>query len=94
VVIEFLTFDVAAHERDAWLAADRDTWTAYLSNMPGFVRKELWVDRDHPDQVHAAIWWQDDASWDECDLDAMLAVDAAMGALHRRGTCRAFDVVG
>ncbi len=93
MVIEFLTFDIATADQKAWVNVDRETWTAYLESMPGFIRKELWVDRDAPHRVHAVIWWQDDASWAACDHDVMRSIDAEMGALHRVGTLRTFDVV-
>jgi len=93
MVIEFLTFDIDVDDQHAWSVADRETWTAYLSGVPGFIRKELWVDRDHPNRVHAVIWWQDDASWNACDIDVMRTVDRAMGALHRTATLRTFDGV-
>ena len=93
MVIEFLTFDVVAHQRETWLGADGKIWTAYLSTMPGFIRKELWVDRGDPNRVHAAIWWQDDASWAACDQDTMRSLDEAMGTMCRVGTLKTFDVV-
>ena len=63
MVIEFLTFKIDPAERDEWLPIEEQTWSRYLEKRPGFIRKEVWTNRDHPDEVHAVIWWSDEATW-------------------------------
>ncbi len=93
MVIEWLTFEVAEYERDEWMAVEERTWSRYLEQRPGFVRKEKWVDRDDPGRVHAVIWWTDEALWQSIPHDDIVRVDAAMGAWFRDCTMRVFDVV-
>ena len=62
MVIERLTFDVDPALREQWMEVEERTWSRYLEQRPGFVRKQLWLDRDNPGQVHAMITWADEAS--------------------------------
>ena len=55
MVIELLTFEIRPHVRNAWLDADEKVWTAFLETCDGFVRKEVWIDPDRPDEVTVAI---------------------------------------
>ena len=92
MVIEFLTFTVAPADQAHWLDLDADTWTRFLQRQPGFVSKQVWVDREFVDQVHAVITWTDEASWHAIPSDELAAVDAEMGEWIRPCTLRAFDV--
>lgn len=94
MVIELLTFAVDAVDLDAWLAVEGRTWSRFLEQRPGFVRKQMWVERGDTDRVHAVIWWVDQAAWDATNGPELAAVDESMGAWFREAlTCRVFDVV-
>ena len=93
MVIEFLTFDVDPGERDEWLTVEEATWSRFLEQQPGFVRKQMWVEEGNPGQVHAMIEWTSRAEWHAVTGEAVQAVDATMGRWVRDATCRTFDVV-
>jgi uncharacterized protein (TIGR03792 family) len=94
MIVEFLTFDVEADVRAEWMEVDARTWTRYLENRPGFISKQLWVQRGTPHQVHAIIMWSDLDSWHAIPHEEMAALDAEMGAFFRVSTVRAYDVIG
>ena len=92
MVIELLTFEIRPHVRNAWLDADEKVWTAFLETCDGFVRKEVWIVPDRPDEVTVAIWWRSMAQWKSIDSEAVARVDARMGDLAVEPTCRSFEV--
>lgn len=93
MVIEFLTFPVTESERAQWMEVEERTWSRFLEQQPGFVRKQLWVERGRPDEICAMIVWADDESWFSIPADKLAEVDAAMGPWWRDCTLRTFDVV-
>lgn len=93
MVVEWLTFTVAPEDQADWLDVEEHTWTRFLERQPGFVAKQVWADREHPDRLHCVITWADQASWDAVSSDDVSQVDAAMGEWFRSCSMRAFDVV-
>ena len=96
MVIELLTFQVAADERDEWLRIEEQVWSRFLEQQDGFVRKEMWVEEDDDgdaDTIHAVIWWESLEQWKAIGPEAVAAVDEQMGAWLREPTCRTFHVV-
>jgi len=93
VVIEFLTFRVPVDERDEWMQVEEATWSRFLERQDGFVRKQLWVDVDDPEHVHAMIEWKSLDQWKSIPQDELAAVDESMGPWVRECTCRTFEVI-
>ncbi len=93
MVIEFLTFRVPVDERPEWMEIEEQTWSRFLERQDGFVRKQLWVDVDDPDHLHAMIEWESLDHWQAIPNDELAAVDAAMGPWVREASCRTFEVV-
>lgn len=93
MVVEFLTFTVAVADQRRWLEVEERTWSRYLEQQPGFVGKQVWVDRDQVDRIHCVITWADQASWDAIPAADVERVDAEMGEWYRPCTMRSFDVV-
>jgi len=93
VVIEFLTFRVPPDERPEWMQNDETTWSRFLERQDGFVRKQLWVDVDDPDHLHAMIEWESLDHWKAIPHDELAAVDEAMGPWVREASCRTFEVI-
>ncbi len=91
-VVEFLTFTVAPHDQAEWLVVDERVWTTFLRAQTGFVSKQTWTDRAHPDRVHAVIVWVDEASWKAIPPDALAAVDEAMGDWRRPLELHVYDI--
>lgn len=93
MVIEFLTFHVPLSERSRWMEVEEATWSRFLERRDGFVRKQLWVDVDDPDRVHAMIEWESLEHWKAIPEHELAAVDEAMGQWMRECTCRTFEVI-
>lgn len=93
MVIEFLTFHVPPHERQAWMEVEERTWSRFLERQPGFVRKQLWVERGDEQVVHAMIEWESWEHWQAIPADELAAIDTSMGVMYRDCTCRIFDVI-
>lgn len=92
-VIEMLRFAVVASEREEWLEVERRVWTGFLSTVPGFLRKETWVDDDEPDAVTVVIWWESRDHWHAVTAEQCAAVDREMGEWLRPCTMRSWRVV-
>ncbi len=93
MVIEMLTFAVSAADRPEWLEVEEQTWSRFLEQQSGFVRKEMWVEQDDPDHVHAVIWWETMEQWKAIGREAVAAIDDSMGEWFRPATMRVYDVV-
>jgi uncharacterized protein (TIGR03792 family) len=92
-VIEFLSFRVTEAERREWLDHEERHWSRFLERQSGFVRKQLWVDVDDPDHVHAMIEWTSLEQWKTIPDHELAAVDESMGPWVREATCRTFEVI-
>lgn len=92
MIVEYLTFTVSPADREAWIAADARTWTPFLARQPGFVSKSVWLNRDRPDEICAAIIWTDEASWKAIPAEQLRAVDRDMGDMVRPLRMDVFDV--
>jgi uncharacterized protein (TIGR03792 family) len=69
LAVEHLVFQVKPERLEEWLALDHELWTLGESQTwPGMVRKEVWLNRLTPGEVHCVIYWQSEAQW--------LAIDA------------------
>ena len=93
MVVERLTFTVDASDRVAWMAADAASWSPFLARQKGFVSKQLWVQRDRPDEIQAVITWETEADWKSIPKAELEATDRLMGELVRPLVCHTFDVV-
>lgn len=93
VVVEYLTFEVDPGQRAAWMEIEERTWSRFLERQPGFVSKQLWVERGAEHLVHAVIVWADEGSWRSIPEAEIAAVDASMGSWYREASCRVFDVI-
>jgi uncharacterized protein (TIGR03792 family) len=93
VVVEYLTFQVDPADRAEWMAVEEETWSRFLERQPGYRGKQLWVERDRPDHVHAVIWWESEEHWKAIAAEELEAVDRAMGRWFRECSCRVVDVL-
>ena len=92
-VIELLRFEVDDRDRDAWLEVERRVWTGFLRTVPGFLRKETWVDDDDPGAVTVVIWWESLSHWHAVTAEQCAEVDREMGEWLRPCTMRSWRVV-
>jgi uncharacterized protein (TIGR03792 family) len=93
MVIEHLTFKVSQERRAEWLDVEERTWSRFLERQPGFVGKQMWIERGDDEHVHALIWWETESQWTAIDAAELAAVDAAMGDLCIEAELRVFDVI-
>lgn len=93
MIVEYLTFKVASEWRAEWLAVEEQTWSRFLERQPGFVRKQMWVERGDDEHVHAVIWWEAESHWKAIAIDELLSVDRAMGEMCVSNRLRVFDVI-
>ena len=92
-VIEMLRFEVSALDREKWREVERRTWTGFLKTVPGFLRKETWIDDDDPDAATVVIWWESREDWEAVTTEQCEAVDRDMGEWLRPCTMRSWRVV-
>ena len=83
MITEILYFQVNAAERQAWLAQDAAVWTAFLSQQPGYIRKESWLSDEKADELCLVIWWQSAAAMQAIPRAELLATEQAMGHFAR-----------
>lgn len=80
MVIEMLRFQVPLAAQAGFVALDAAIWTPALATSPGFLGKEVWAERDMPDQIAVVIRWRAQADWDAMDTGFLAATQAAFVA--------------
>jgi uncharacterized protein (TIGR03792 family) len=60
--VEVLRLRVAAEQRQAWVAAERESWLPWLEHQPGFLGKEVYWDPAHQEAV-VLIRWASREQW-------------------------------
>ena len=80
IVIEFLRFSVPFAAQARFLDHDSAIWTPALATSPGFLGKDVWRERDAPDQIGLVIRWRSQADWDGMDRGLLAATQAAFVA--------------
>lgn len=64
MVIEWLKFHVNPKLREQFVEQDQAIWTKTLSQQPGFLGKEIWINPTDPNEVVVVIRWQTREQWD------------------------------
>lgn len=68
MVVEWLKFRVFPGSLDKFITEDREIWTDTLSQYPGFLSKEIWLNPAHADEVILVIHWQSMEQWQAIPL--------------------------
>lgn len=63
MIIELLKVKVIPAEREKYLQKDAEIWTQALTNFPGFLGKEVWLNPSEPTEVILIIRWATKAQW-------------------------------
>ena len=63
MVIEWLKVNVPAALREQYIQKDAEIWTTLLSQYPGFLSKEAWINPKDETEVIIVIRWHDRTSW-------------------------------
>jgi uncharacterized protein (TIGR03792 family) len=55
--VEWLRIKVAPEYRERFVQKDDEIWTTFLSQAPGFLKKEIWISPDDKSEVIITIHW-------------------------------------
>ncbi|MBD0268818.1 MAG: TIGR03792 family protein [Cyanobacteria bacterium Co-bin8] len=96
MVIEWLKFCMSPESRERYIELDTEIWTAALSQYPGFVSKEVWIDPDDAGSLIFVIRWATREQWKaipEADLTQITErFDAAFGLSYEMVESTEFQV--
>jgi len=63
MVIEWLKIQVDPTLREEFVQKDNEIWTKQLSQQPGYLSKEVWIDPTHSDILILVIRWATREAW-------------------------------
>jgi uncharacterized protein (TIGR03792 family) len=63
VAMEYLRVQVKPEEVDRFVQADRDVWTTFLSQQPGFLHKQVLCSKTTPGEVVILTQWRSREEW-------------------------------
>jgi uncharacterized protein (TIGR03792 family) len=73
--IEWLRFKVAPEYREKFVQKDDEIWTTFLSQTPGFLKKEVWISPIDCSEVIIAIHWTAQAQQQPIPKETLNAVE-------------------
>ncbi len=85
VSIEYLRLDVPVEFREAWLRAEKDSWSLWLENQKGFLDRQLFWDRDR-NEGHIFIRWSSRNDWKSISQEELNLVQKRFESLSREFT--------
>ncbi len=96
MVIEWLQFRVEPAQREQFIQADTEIWTAALADYPGFLGKEVWLNPERDEEVTLVIRWQTREQWSAVPesvlRDTQARFDEAVGATYELLATREYQV--
>jgi uncharacterized protein (TIGR03792 family) len=94
--VEWLRIKVAPEYREKFIQKDEEIWTTFLSQSPGFLKKEVWISPDDKSEVIVAIYWTAQAQQQPIPQAKLDAVEqkflAALGVPFQLLESRAYQV--
>jgi uncharacterized protein (TIGR03792 family) len=75
--IEWLKFRVLPELREQFVQQDEEIWTATLSQYPGFLSKEVWINPEDLAELILVIRWESLAAWKAVPADILQQSDQA-----------------
>ena len=73
--IEYLRFQIKPGFKERFLQLDKELWTSYLSQNPGFHKKEVWLNPEDPTDLIIIVWWSDREQWKSITPEQVRAID-------------------
>ena len=73
--VEWLRIKVAPEYRERFVQKDDEIWTTFLSQAPGFLKKEIWISPEDKSEVIIAIHWSALAQQQPISKEALDAVE-------------------
>jgi len=83
MVIEWLKFNVDSEVREKFIQQDEKIWTAALSNYPGFLGKEVWIEPNALDIVILTIRWQTREQWKSVPIKDLVKIENKFSTVMR-----------
>lgn len=68
MVIELLKFKLAPEHREQFIQLDADIWTPALSQYPGFISKQVWINPNDATEITMVITWSERDLWKSIPL--------------------------
>ena len=84
-IIEHLRLHVDAHNRQAWLEAERGSWSQWLAKKRGFRGRQLFWDPLR-EEATLMIAWASESEWKEIPQGEIDAVQERFEELARKAT--------
>jgi uncharacterized protein (TIGR03792 family) len=75
--LEWLRFQVADGYREQFVQQDNAIWTAALSQYPGFLGKEVWIDPNNDTELVTVIRWNSFEEWQAVPQEVLSATETA-----------------
>ncbi|MDM9379180.1 TIGR03792 family protein [Chlorogloeopsis sp. ULAP01] len=73
--IEILKIKVPSAQREEYIQKDAEIWTAALSNYPGFLGKQVWLNPKDSTEVILVIHWESREHWKAISLAELEAIE-------------------
>lgn len=82
--VEYLVFEVNPSKVKEFTQLEHEIWSQMLSEYPGFISKEIWLNEYKPSEVTVIIYWESIKLWKSVPEDAIMEsirkFDEAIGA--------------
>lgn len=75
MVIEWLKVRVSPELREKFIQKDAEIWTAMLSEYPGFLSKEVWINPEIPTEVVLMIRWETLEQWKAVPTERLAEIE-------------------
>ena len=60
---------------NTFIQLDELIWTTALAKYPGFISKEVWINREVPGDVHTILIWETMEAWKSIPIEALKVID-------------------
>lgn len=90
--VEYLVFEVKPELIDRFIDMDHEYWTLFLKEQPGFISKELWVNKSKPGEVIAVICWKSMEAWKSIPPEKLSETDKRFTELFGQENFRMIKV--
>lgn len=92
MVIELLRFRMRPEERAEFVSRNERVWTGALRESPGYVRHQVLLDRDQPEEVVVLVHWRSAADLQSFPSELERELSRRMGDLGHLRERRVYNV--
>ena len=76
--VEYLVFEVKPELVDQFLELDHEYWTLFLKDQPGFISKEVWVNKSKPGEVSMITYWNTMEEWKSIPVEKLIEINTEL----------------